>query len=145
MGLVATAASLVCAQARAAEHEIRTRANQWVPVVLFVEPGDTIVWRGMEGHETELIEMMGPENVAIWDSDLDDEGFSVTLDVEGAYIYKCEIHLNAGMVGAIVVGRGEPQNLAALETSLAEVDVGRDFVQRVFARMSREIKRRFRQ
>lgn len=129
---------------RAAEHEVITRANQWVPIVLFVDPGDTVVWRGMSGHETELIEMLGPENSIVWNSGLDNEGFQVTLEAAGAYIYKCEIHMNAGMVGAIVVGDGEPHNLAKLEAALVQIDDGRRFIERVFGRMKRELARKLR-
>ena len=112
-----------------------------MPTVLFIEPGDTVVWRGMSGHEAELIEQMGPEGVSIWKSDLDEEGFSVTFEEEGSYIYTCEIHMNFGMVGAIVVGDGEPHNLAAIEAAVSEVEVGRVFVERVIGRMKRALSR----
>jgi hypothetical protein len=53
--------------------------------VLFVEPGDSVVWVGMTGHETELIEGMGPEDVMLWRSELGEEGFSVTF-VQPIYV-----------------------------------------------------------
>ena len=135
-------ASLFACSIHAAEHEIDTRANQWVPVVLFVAPGDSIVFRGMSSHETELIEGMGPKGAEPWRSELDAEGFTVTLDVPGAYIYKCHVHMNAGMVGAIVVGDGEPSNLAAIRAALPDVELGRVFVERVVGRLERELRRR---
>ncbi len=140
---VAQAMLLVC-PVRAEEHEIDTRANRWVPVVLFVAPGDTIVFRGMSSHETELIEGMGPEGAMPWRSELDAEGFTITLDVPGAYVYKCHVHMTAGMVGAIVVGDGAPQNLAAIRAALPEVELGRVFVERVVGRLERELRRRAR-
>lgn len=141
--LAACAAAIVPACPLAAEeHLINTRASQWVPVVLFVEPGDTIVFRGMDSHETELIEGMGPPGGTPWRSELDDEGFSITLHEPGAYVYKCHVHMNAGMVGAIVVGDGEPANLEAIEAALADVEPGRVFVERVLGRLQRELRRR---
>lgn len=137
-------AALQARHAHATEHEIDTRASQWVPVVLFIEPGDTIVFRGMASHETELIAGMGPDGTVPWRSELDAEGFTVTLDAPGAYVYKCHVHMNAGMVGAIVVGGGEPQNLAAIEAAAADIEVGRVFVERVIGRLKRELRRRAR-
>lgn len=144
------AASLACVAlcvllvhaAYAEEHEIDTRASQWVPVVLFVAPGDSIVFRGMSSHETELIAGMGPAGAAQWQSELDEEGFTITLTEPGAYIYKCHVHMNAGMVGAIVVGGGEPRNLGALKAALPDVELGRAFVERVIGRLERELRRR---
>jgi len=126
----------------AAEHEIRTRANQWSPTVLFIEPGDSVVWVGMTGHETELIEGMGPENAMLWRSELGEEGFRVTFVEPGAYVYKCHVHLSAGMIGAIVVGSGEPPNLAEIDAALEQVEQGRAAVRRVIARMKRELAAR---
>ena len=125
--------------AAAAEHEINTFAAQWAPLVLFIAPGDTVIWRGMTGHETELIHGMAPAENAIWRSALGEEGFRVTLEQEGAYIYKCHTHMNAGMVGAIIVGDGEPRNLAEIEAALPAIDVGRAAVARVLARLKREL------
>ena len=128
--------------AYAADHEISTRGNQWAPVVLFIEPGDSVTWVGMSGHETELIEGMAPEDAMLWGSDLHEEGFRVTFVVPGAYIYKCHIHLQAGMIGAIVVGAGVPANLAEIDSAIETVESGRPAVRRVVARMKREIDAR---
>jgi plastocyanin len=126
----------------AAEHEVNTRANQWAPIILFIEPGDSVVWVGMEGHETELIEGMGPEDVMLWRSELGEEGFRVTFVQPGAYIYKCDVHLHVGMIGAVVVGGGEPPNLMEIDAALADIDQGQAAVRRVVARMKRELSRR---
>jgi pseudoazurin len=133
---------LSASAAFAAEHQIRTRANQWAPTVLFIEPGDSVVWVGMTGHETELIEGMGPENAMLWRSELGEEGFRVTFVEPGAYVYKCHVHLNAGMIGAIVVGSGEPPNIAEVDAALEQVEQGRAAVRRVIARMKRELAAR---
>lgn len=128
--------------ATAAEHEISTFAAQWAPLVLFIAAGDTVIWRGMAGHETELIHGMAPGQSALWRSELGEEGFRVTLDQEGAYIYMCHTHMNAGMVGVIVVGDGEPHNLAEIEAALPTLEPGRAAVARLLARLKRELRLR---
>lgn len=135
-------AALSIPPANAEEHIVRTRRAEWVPSVLFIRPGDTVVWQGMKSHETELITGMGPDGGFAWDSEIDAEGFSVTLDVEGAYIYSCDIHMNFGMVGAIIVGDGQPTNLAAIDAALPAVEVGSQFVSRIIDRMKRTLARR---
>jgi pseudoazurin len=139
MAAVAVVSVLGLQRAGAAEHEIHTRANEWVPAVLFVDSGDTVIWRGMSGHETESIEDMVPAGAMPWRSKLGEEGFKVMFAEEGAYLYRCNTHLKAGMVGAIVVGRGEPRNLAAIETALSRMEAGRAFAERVVARLKREL------
>ncbi len=126
----------------AEEHIVRTRRAEWVPPVLFIQPGDTVVWRGMRTHETALIEGMGPTDATVWRSELDAEGFSVTLHEEGAYIYTCDIHMSLGMVGAIVVGDAQPHNLAVIDAAVENIDVGRIFVERIIGRMKRALARR---
>jgi len=140
--LLGASLAIVCVDCVAAEeHVVNTRAARWVPMVLFIEPGDRVVWRGMEGHETEVLANMAPAGAMPWRSELDDEGFMVTFDQEGAYVYTCLTHMNAGMVGAIVVG-GVPHNLAALEAAVTEIEIGRNFVQSLLQRLKREINRR---
>ena len=126
----------------AEEHIVRTRRAEWVPPVPFIQPGDTVVWRGMRTHETALIEGMGPTDATAWRSELDAEGFSVTLHEEGAYIYTCDVHMSLGMVGAIVVGDAQPRNLAAIDAAVENIDVGRIFVERIIGRMKRALARR---
>jgi plastocyanin len=138
-------AALLCAgaaPANAEEHIVRTRRSEWAPSVLFIQPGDTVVWRGMEGHETALIEGMGPPGAEHWKSALDADGFRVSFEQPGAYIYTCDIHMNAGMVGAIVVGDAPPGNLAAIDAAVPGIQTGRVFVERIVARMKRELERR---
>jgi len=138
----ALAGLLFATSAWSEDHVIRTRRTEWIPTVLFIQPGDTVIWEEMRGHETALVDGMGPPGAQSWDSMLDAEGFRITLIEEGAYIYTCDIHINGGMVGAIVVGDGVPSNLDAIDAALARVEVGRVFVERIIARMKREIARR---
>ena len=51
---------------------------------------NTVVWRGMRTHDTARIEAFAPAEVTVWRSELDADGFSVTLNEEGAYIYTCD-------------------------------------------------------
>ncbi|MGE0486836.1 MAG: plastocyanin/azurin family copper-binding protein [Gammaproteobacteria bacterium] len=99
------------------QHEIRGVVTQWGPLVTFAAPGDTIVFRQMTGHDTETLAGMIPEGAQGWKSALGEEGFSVTLSVPGAYVFKCNPHVSMGMVGAVIVGDTPPPNLAAIESS----------------------------
>lgn len=136
-------AALICVSAaHAEEHVVATRGNQWSPSVAFIEVGDSVVWTGMTSHETALIDGLHPTGVMSWGSELNQEGFRVTFDQPGAYIYKCHVHLGAGMLGAIVVGPIVPANLEALEAAVATLEHERVFAQRVVGRLKREIERR---
>ncbi|MGI9260265.1 MAG: plastocyanin/azurin family copper-binding protein [Gammaproteobacteria bacterium] len=138
----AISAALFIPTADAEEYIVRARRAEWVPSVLFVQPGDTVIWKGMRSHETELITGMGPEGAFAWDSEIDAEDFTVTFDVEGAYIYSCDIHMNFGMVGAIIVGDGQPMNLSAIDAALPGVEVGQQAVRRIIDRVKRSLARR---
>ncbi len=85
---------------------------------------------------------MAPEDAVLWRSELHEEGFRVTFALPGAYIYKCHIHLPAGMIGAIVVGNGTPENLDEIDKALETVGAGRAAIRRVIARMKRELAAR---
>jgi len=97
------------------QHVVKGVVTQWAPMVLFVQPGDQIVFRQMTGHDAETIEGMIPEGAETWQSKLGQEGFAVTLEVPGVYIYKCNPHVSLGMIGAIVVGDSPPANLGSIE------------------------------
>lgn len=97
------------------QHVVKGVVTQWAPMVLFVKPGDQIVFKQMTGHDTETIDGMIPDGAATWKSKLGAEGFAVTVDVPGVYVYKCNPHVSLGMIGAIVVGDLPPPNLQQLE------------------------------
>jgi plastocyanin len=142
IGLIIIATLIRASAAQAEEHIVATRGNQWLPAIVFIDVGDSIVWTGMTTHETELVDGLHPEGAQLWRSELNEEGFSATFDEPGAYIYKCHVHLGAGMFGAVVVGPVVPENLAAIDAAESVLDTERVFVQRVVARMKREINRR---
>lgn len=99
------------------QFEVLGVVTQWKPAVLYIQPGDRVVFRQMTGHDTETVAGMIPEGAEGWKSQLGEEGYSVTLEVPGAYVYKCNPHVSMGMLGAIVVGDLPPTNLEQIKAS----------------------------
>lgn len=97
------------------QHEILGVVTQWRPMITYAQPGDTLVFKQMAGHDSETIDGLIPDGAETWKSKMGEEGFSVTVTTPGAYIFKCNPHVSTGMVGVVVVGDKPPQNLAALE------------------------------
>jgi len=116
--------------------------TQWQPLVLFAQPGDTVTFTNMAGHDTASIEGMIPEGAEAWQSKMGEEAFTITVEKEGAYIYKCTPHMSTGMVGAIVVGDGDPANLEVIEAELPDVKVGRNMVNRTIKKMKKALEKR---
>jgi len=120
----------VCAS-YAEDHVIKGVVTQWRPLVTFAQPGDTLRFTGMIGHDTQTIDGMIPAGASGWTSKLGEEAFTVTLDQEGAYVFKCNPHMSSGMVGVVVVGDARPpKNLQQLEENLSSISVGRNMVNR---------------
>ena len=99
----ALALMLCSASAFAAEHVVQAQATKFSPIVIFIEPGDTVTWKNMVGHNADAMEGLVPEGAELFKIPLGTDG-SVTLDKEGVYVYKCTPHYALGMVGAIIVG-----------------------------------------
>jgi len=138
--LVLTAAT---AQTVSAEQlKVKGVITQWQPLVLFAQPGDTVTFTNMAGHDTASIEGMIPEGAEAWQSKMGEEAFTITVEKEGAYIYKCTPHMSTGMVGAIVVGDGDPANLEVIEAELPDVKVGRNMVNRTIKKMKKALEKR---
>jgi pseudoazurin len=97
------------------QHIVKGVVTQWRPMVLFVQPGDRVIFKQMIGHDTATIDGMFPIKGTSWQSKLGEEGFSVVLEEPGVYLYKCTPHVGLGMIGAIVVGDLPPANLQQLE------------------------------
>lgn len=95
-------------------HEVKAAVTQFNPMVLFVNPGDTVTWTNMAGHDTTSIEGMIPEGAEAWQSKMGEQ-YSYTFTQEGAYIYKCTPHASLGMIAAVVVGSTNPANLDAIK------------------------------
>jgi len=90
---------------------IQAGAREFLPLVVRAKPGDTIVWKAMNSHNTKSMDI--PEGAIPWESKLN-EDFHTTVDKEGAYSYVCVPHASFGMIGVIVVGDGKPANLDAM-------------------------------
>lgn len=101
-------------------HTVKARGMAFEPMVIQIEPGDTVVWRNMSTHNTESLEGMIPEGAEPWKSPLS-ENYRHTFEEEGVYIYVCTPHVSMGMGGAVVVGN--PNNLE--DVKAVEVSGGR--------------------
>ena len=76
----------------------------YAPAVVRAQPGDTIRFISVDrGHNAQSNEDWSPEGGTEWKSKIN-EDFEVTIDVEGAYMYECQPHASAGMIGLILVG-----------------------------------------
>ncbi len=112
------AAPLGATQASAAEqvHEVKAAVTRFLPMVLFIEPGDTVHWVNMAGHNTHSLAGMIPPGAEAWESRLG-EAYSRRFTVPGAYVYQCVPHASLGMQGIIVVGKAAPANLDSIVKS----------------------------
>lgn len=127
----------------AEQHVIEGVVTQWRPMITFAQPGDTLRFKNMTGHDTETIEGMYPEGAESWKSKLGEEGFAVTVQQEGAYVFKCNPHITTGMVGVVVVGDAErPANLDVLIGNLSNVKVGRNMVNRALKKLDKALRER---
>lgn len=89
------------------------------PAFVQAQPGDTIVFKPTDaGHNVEAFEELLPEGVEAFKSDLGQE-FSLTVEAEGLYGYKCTPHAGMGMVGLIQVGA--PVNRDAAAAAIEEL------------------------
>ena len=133
---------ILSAETFSSEHVVKGVGMEWKPSVTFAKPGDRIKFTGMIGHDSESIESMLPSGAQKWKSKMGEEGFTVTLDKEGLYIYKCNPHVAVGMFGAIVVGEPThiPNNFDEVEENLAKVRIGKSAVKKVLGKVERAVK-----
>ena len=98
------------------EHIVYAQATSFDPKILFINPGDTVQWTNMSPtHDSVSIDGLIPEGAEPWKFALGANG-SVTLAVEGVYVYKCTPHYAVGMTGAIIVG--EASNMEQIKTNV---------------------------
>lgn len=87
-----------------ADPDNRRERQVYIPAVLRAQPGDTVKFISVDkGHNAQSNEDWSPEGGTEWKSAIN-EDFEVTIDVEGAYMYECQPHATAGMIGLILVG-----------------------------------------
>lgn len=104
---VMAALSLLIAGPVMADVTVTARATAYDPAVVFIQPGETVRWTNMAGHDSVTIDGLVPDGASGWNIPMGQNG-SVTLDAEGVYVYKCTPHYAMGMAGVVVVG--EPSN-----------------------------------
>ena len=93
---------------------ISAQAVKFAPLVVFIQPGDRVSWTNMSGHDSQSLEGVIPDGAEHWHLGMGENG-SVTLNVEGVYLYKCTPHWGFGMGGAIIVG--EPTNIEQVKAN----------------------------
>jgi pseudoazurin len=84
-------------------HFVMATATTFEPKVLFINPCDTVTFQNMLTHDAQAFDDLIPEGAKAFWVPINQNG-SVTLDVEGVYIYKCNPHYPLGMAGSIIVG-----------------------------------------
>ncbi|MEL6700961.1 MAG: plastocyanin/azurin family copper-binding protein [Pseudomonadota bacterium] len=76
----------------------------FVPAVVRAKVGDTIKFiSGDPGHNSQFEEDWSPEGGTEWKGKIGAD-VEVVIEVEGAYMYKCQTHASAGMIGLLLVG-----------------------------------------
>ncbi|HEC74452.1 MAG TPA: copper-binding protein [Methylophaga aminisulfidivorans] len=115
-----SAATLMSSAVMAENHTVSAAVTSFKPMVIKIQPGDTVSFENMNGHITNTVftEADGkhqyiPEGAEGWTSAMGENFTTNPLTVEGVYLYKCDPHWGAGMGGVIIVG--EATNLQAIQ------------------------------
>lgn len=103
-------------------HTVTAEGMIFNPLVVHIEPGDTVAWENMPTHNVEMIEGLIPEGTEAFMSPMGDN-YRHTFEEEGVYIYICTPHIGVAMGGAVVVG--EPKNLDAIKAADESGGLGR--------------------
>ncbi len=108
--------------AEAEVHIVTAQGLKFDPLVVKIQPGDTVAWENMPTHDTQSMEGLIPEGAEMWHSKMG-ANYERTFSQEGIYVYKCTPHFGAGMGGAVIVGK--PVNLEAIQAADAKGAAGR--------------------
>ena len=74
------------------------------PAVIKVSKGDTIHFKAVDmSHNSASIDAFMPAGASAWAGAMNQD-ISVTLDVEGVYVYQCDPHAMMAMIGVVQVG-----------------------------------------
>lgn len=117
----ATVAGFFTFPAAAAEIEIKMlnkgadgQAMVFEPAAVKASVGDVITFVPVDkGHDAASIKELVPDGVAEAKGKMN-ETLKVTVNKEGAYVFKCTPHFGMGMVALVVVG-DQPANLDAVK------------------------------
>ncbi len=121
------------APAGAQTHTVNALATAFDPMVIFIEPGDTVRWINMAGHDSRSLEGLIPEGADHWATPMG-QNAAITLTEPGLYIYKCTPHYAMGMAGAIIVG--DAHNLEQVDANATGM------ARRVLARVKQAVENR---
>lgn len=122
------------------EHIIKAVGMKWKPEVLVINPGDSVKFVNMMGHDTQSMDSLTPLDYVGWRSTIGEEDFTIKFMEKGIYFHKCNPHVNAGMFGAILVStevsQGEFDRLSANAKALG---IGGPAVRKIFKRVSKKV------
>lgn len=103
-------------------HVVTAQGLIFEPLVIKINPGDSVSWRNMSTHNSESIDGLIPEGAEKWNSPMS-QNYERTFTQEGIYVYKCTPHIGTGMGGAIIVGN--PVNLEQIKSADVSGAAGR--------------------
>ncbi|HCD03735.1 MULTISPECIES: plastocyanin/azurin family copper-binding protein [unclassified Methylophaga] len=103
-------------------HFVTAQGMVFNPLVVKINPGDSVSWRNMSTHNSESIDGLIPEGAEKWNSPMS-ENYQRTFTEEGIYVYKCTPHIGTGMGGVIIVG--DPVNLEQIKNADVTGGAGR--------------------
>ncbi len=96
----------------AAEHVIKAGPRAFEPPIIYIAEGDKVMFSKMVSHNSVSIDGMIPEGATAWAGKLG-ENINLTLEKPGIYAYVCVPHIGFGMLGIIVVGDINADEVAA--------------------------------
>ncbi len=91
------------------------QAMVFEPAAVKANVGDVITFVPVDkGHDAAAVKGLIPDGVEEYKGKMN-EPLKVTVEKEGAYVFKCTPHVGMGMVALVVVGEA-PANLEAVKT-----------------------------
>ena len=109
--LLLTVALALCSVSAASAARIRVRVQNFTfqPATINAHVGDVIIWRFVNGMHTTTSTSI-PAGAQPWNAPIDaaHPQFRYRIQVAGSYQYRCNFHVNQGMVGTIMVSPTSP-------------------------------------
>lgn len=99
---------------------VKAEGTKFDPLIVNVEPGDTVNWTNMDIHNVHF--MFQPDGAKDFKSEIG-QNVSREFSKEGVYIYQCDPHIGLGMGGAVIVGHAT--NLDELKAAKLHGGLGR--------------------
>lgn len=111
---------LISGAAFAKQTTVKAEGTKFDPLIINVEPGDTVNWTNMDIHNVHF--MFQPDGAKDFKSEIG-QNVSREFSKEGIYVYQCDPHIGLGMGGAVVVGHAT--NLDDLKAAKLHGGLGR--------------------